>query len=59
MHRFKQEPDAKIKSDLKKIDEKLKNEKDKYKRMKLLEQKLTCDLFANTNMSFGRYKNPW
>ena len=47
MRSFKQEPNGQVKEDLKKIDEKIRNEKDAYKRAKLYESKSMYHLFNN------------
>ena len=59
MRPFRQEATTAVKEGLKKIDEKIQNEKDPYKRAKLYEMKTMYGLFNNPYASYQKYKNPW
>lgn len=59
MRAFRQEPNGQTIEDLKKIDEKIKEEKDPYKRAKLYQAKSMYDLFNNPFSSYQKYRNPW
>lgn len=56
---FRQEATTAVKEGLKKIDEKIRNEADPYKRAKLHEMKCMYGLFNNAYASYQKYKNPW
>ena len=59
MRSFKQEATTAVKEGLKKIDEKIANESDAYKRAKLYEMKTMYGLFNNAYASYQKYQNPW
>ena len=56
---FRQEPNGQVKEDFKKIDEKICQETDPYKRAKLFESKCMYQLFNNPYSSYQKYRNPW
>lgn len=52
-------PDNSFKEQVEKIKQRIENERDSYKRMKLQEQLYMPNLFSQNEGCYRKYKNPW
>lgn len=59
MNKFQQIIDSKARNDIKNLNNKIKEETNPYKKMKMIEQTMMCQLFSGEVGGNVRFRNPW